>query len=51
MYLEDGRLVSEYDSQVSRDYLTNKLVADSLLWQQNFKPGKLPDELSFDSNC
>jgi len=42
VYLEDGRLVSECDSQVSRDYLTNKLVADSLLWQQNFKPDLSP---------
>ena len=34
VYLEDGRLVSEDDSPLSRDFLTNKLVADSIMWQE-----------------
>ena len=39
VYLEDGRLVSEDSSPLSRDFLTNKLVADSLMWQETHQCG------------
>jgi len=39
VYLEDGRLVSEDSSPLSRDFLTNKLVADSLMWQETHQGG------------
>ncbi|XP_023333690.1 uncharacterized protein LOC111705392 isoform X2 [Eurytemora carolleeae] len=37
VYLRDGRLVCDEDTENARDYLTSKLVADSLMWQQTFR--------------
>jgi len=37
VYLRDGRLVCEEESGNATQYLTSKLVADSLMWQQTFR--------------
>ena len=37
VYLRDGRLVCEEDAGNTTQYLTSKLVADSLMWQQTFR--------------
>jgi len=37
VYLRDGRLVCEVDTENTTQYLTSKLVADSIMWQQTFR--------------
>lgn len=45
VYYSGGRLVCEDDSERTRQYLTSKLVADSLMWQETFRnDSPSPDE-------